>query len=258
MPVKQQYFIAIAIIGLIAVMVLFGIFDYRSDQSRSAEQWSARQRNLAGTAAVMPYMGGGLNSQCLNCGWRGACPRGWLCPNCACPLRNANAATQTGVFNAPGSAQAAPLPPNSRCFNCGWGGDRPANWPCPNCGCPLRASNIGAGAVMAGPTGGAQNAAFLWSPQPEAVPTTPRRALYCPSCSFAMNSNHWVVSDTIRCPRCPAYLVGPASSAGPGQTYGPDASSIAAPGNVAAGQQAAFGLGYGRGYNPACPYPAQR
>jgi hypothetical protein len=207
MPVKQQYFIAIAIIGLIAVMVLFGIFDYRSDQSRFAEQLSARQRNLAGTAAVMPYAGGGLNSQCLNCGWRGG---------------------------------------------------RPANWPCPNCGCPLRASNIGGGAVMAGPTGGAQNAAFLWSPQPEAVPTTPRCMLYCPSCSFAMNSNQWVVPDAIRCPRCPAYLVGPASSAGPGQTYGPGASSIAAPGNVAAGQQAVFGLGYGRGYNPACPYPAQR
>lgn len=54
MPVRQQYFIASAIIGLIGVMVIFAIFDYFNDRSRFAERKAAQSQ---GALAVVqtPY-----------------------------------------------------------------------------------------------------------------------------------------------------------------------------------------------------------
>ncbi|HIJ65928.1 MAG TPA: hypothetical protein HPP77_08240 [Candidatus Hydrogenedentes bacterium] len=88
MPVRQQYFIASAIIALIIVMILFAAFDYFSDRSRLAEQASIPSRGAVSLAAGMPYVGAvtpaGVirNPVCFSCGWRGPCRAGGQCPNC--------------------------------------------------------------------------------------------------------------------------------------------------------------------------------
>lgn len=107
MPVRQQYFIAFAIIGLIAVMVAFAIFDYASDTSRYAEQTALHQQEAATPAGAVPYGQVATNSQCLNCGWLGACPRNRLCPNCARPLSPLRPQAQPGIARVPGDTQNA-------------------------------------------------------------------------------------------------------------------------------------------------------
>ena len=177
MPVRQQYFIAAAIIGLIAVMAVFAMFDYFSDSSRYAEQ-IALQSQGAMAQAPIPYSG----------------------------APNAN------VFG------------KSWCSNCGWRGAGTGNGTCPNCRVFL--SNTGVGV----PPMRGQNAGFAWFRRQEVQSARPRGVLYCPVCDFAMPSRNKAVPNSIRCPRCPAYLV---------------SSNTAS--NAAAGQQA--------GWQPNCPLP---
>lgn len=177
MPVRQQYFIAAAIIGLIAVMAIFAMFDYFSDSSRYAEQ-IALQSQGAMAQAPIPYSG----------------------------TSNAN------VFG------------NSWCSNCGWRGAGAGTGLCPNCRVYLRSRDVGA------PPMTGQNAGFTWFRQQEAQPARPRGILYCAVCDFGMPSRHNAAPNSIRCPRCPAYLISSASASG-----------------AAAGQRAAW--------QPNCPLP---
>jgi uncharacterized paraquat-inducible protein A len=167
-PVKQQYLIAFAIVALIAVMVIFAMFDFFSDQSRYAQSLAMQQQGFSSLPPRFMGMNANVqgNSQCFACGWRGRCMANGRCPNCYF------------MANPPVGGGAEPLE--------------------------------------------MRNANFLWfQPQPKR-PSSGTCALYCPQCNFGMNSNYPVSSNSIRCPRCPAYL---ASSGQP------------APGAAAAGQQ---------------------
>lgn len=192
MPVRQQYFIATAIIGLIGVMVAFAMFDYFSDRSRFAERMA-----LPAQGAVVPV---GMS--------------------------------YSGAVNAAGFG-------NYLCGNCGWQGTSAWNGVCPNCRAFL--CNPNAGVV---PMNG-QNAAFTWFNQQAAVPAPPRGVLYCPVCDFAITSKHKAVPNSIRCPRCPAYLVTS------------DMVTGAAAGSANTAQQAAWRLNCPPAYNPACPIPGR-
>ena len=191
MPVRQQYFIAAAVIGLIGVLVIFAMFDYFSDRSRFAEQ-----------------MGG---------------------------------QTQGAVAKAPSPGSLNPAAfGNYMCPSCGWMRTGQANLPCPNCRAFLGGPNVGV------QPGNVQNAAFDWFHRQPTVSTRPRGTLYCPGCDFVMSTKHIAVPNSIRCPRCPAYLV----------TSDTAGSSIA--GNAGAGQQAVWGLNSAPAYNPSYPIPAQQ
>jgi hypothetical protein len=229
MPVRQQYFIAAAIIALIGVMVAFAMFDYFGDRDRFAEQMTLRSQGMVAPAGT-PYSGAmnaaGLGGfLCSNCGWRGAGAGNGLCPNCrAYPYNMPNAGS------LPMSGQNAAFTPGLNiCRNCGWQGTGAGNGVCPNCRALLRNPNMGALPVNG------QNAAFTWFNQQTPRAVAPRGVLYCPTCDFAMPSKHKAVPNSIRCPRCPAYL---ASS---------DAAANAGAGPVSAGQWA--------GWRPNCPLP---
>ncbi len=161
MPVRQQYFIASAIIGLIGVMVVFAMFDYFSDRSRFAERKAGRAQGAVALAGA-PYPAS-LNPVALGSS---------LCPLC----------------NRIGAG-----PENARC---------------PNCRAFLRNPSAGVAPVSV------QNAAFTWfQPQPTKSAWS-RGGLSCPSCNFVMSSKHNATPNSIRCPRCPAYLVTSAPAAG--------------------------------------------
>ena len=182
MPVRQQYFIAAAIIALIGVMVAFAMFDYFGDRDRFAEQMALQPQGMVALAGT-PYSGA-MNAAGLG---------GFLCSNCG--------RQGSGVWNDL----------------------------CPNCRALFRNPNMGALPVNG------QNAAFTWFNQQTPRAVAPRGVLYCPTCDFAMPSKHKAVPNSIRCPRCPAYL---ASS---------DAAANAGAGPVSAGQWA--------GWRPNCPLP---
>ena len=228
MPIRQQYFIAAAIISLIGVMAVFAMFDFLSDESRYAEQ-VAMQSQGAMAQAARPYsrtLGANAfgNPWCANCGWRGAGAGNGICPNCRVFLRN------PGVGVPPMSGQNAAFTPGlNMCRNCGWQGMGAGNGICPNCRVFLR--NPGAGA----PPMRGQNAGFNWFRRQEVRSARPRGILYCPVCDFAMSSRRNAAPNSIRCPRCPAYLT---SS---------DAAANVAGGSVGVGQQA--------GWRPNCPLP---
>ena len=175
MPIRQQYFIAAAIIGLIAVMAVFAMFDYFNDRSRYAEQIAVQSPGAMSRTAI-PYSGALNanvfgNSWCSNCGRRGTGTGTGLCPNCRVFLSNPGAPPMTG-----------------------------------------------------------QNAGFTWFNQQEAQPARPRGILYCAVCDFAMPSRHNAAPNSIRCPRCPAYLIPSAAASG-----------------ATTGQRA--------GWGPVCPQP---
>ncbi len=221
MPVRQQYFIAAAIIGLIAVMAVFAMFDYFSDRSRYAEQIAVQSPGAMSQTAI-PYSGALNanvlgNSWCSNCGWRGAGTGTGLCPNCRVFLSN------PGTGAPPMTGQNAAFTPGLNiCRNCGWRGTGTGTGLCPNCRVFL--SNPGA------PPMTGQNAGFTWFNQQEAQPARPRGILYCAVCDFAMPSRHNAAPNSIRCPRCPAYLIPSAAASG-----------------ATTGQRA--------GWGPVCPQP---
>ncbi len=159
MPVRQQYFIASAIIGLIGVMVIFAVFDYFSDRSRFAERQAA-------------------------------------------PSQGAVAVVQT------------PYPTSANVPDPGYAFPQNASWPrsYPGATRPPQAGGI----------------------------------LYCPVCDFVMSTKHQAVPNSIRCPRCSAYLY----------FSGPETGGIA--GNRSAGQQAGGVLDGPSAYNPAYSIPFLR
>ena len=182
MPVRQQYFIAAAIIGLIGVMAVFAMFDYLSDRDRFAEQMVLQPRAMVAPAGTS--YSGAMNTAGLGC---------------------------------------------SLCYNCGWQGFGARNGMCPNCRAFLRNANMGV------PPLNGQNAAFTWFNQQPPQAAVPRGILFCPVCDFAMSSQHNAVPNSIRCPRCPAYLVLS------------DAAANDTAGRVGIGQQARWA--------PNCPLP---
>lgn len=108
MPVRQQYLAALAIIGLIVVLVLFAMFDYFSDRSRFAERMAVTPQGAASFAGAMPHAAGvnplGYStSSCPWCGWAVAGAGNSQCRNCGGFVGNAGAGTRpvgTGAGNA--------------------------------------------------------------------------------------------------------------------------------------------------------------
>ena len=224
MPIKQQYFIASAIIGLIAVMVIFAMFDYFSDRSRYAEQMTGAPQGAVALAGA-PYSAAPMNAPgygqylCRGCGVMTAGPGSAFCQGCRAYLGNSSASV---------------------------------------------------------PQPGLQTAGSTWFGRQQQQNSEPQGILYCPMCDFSMGSRHTATPNSIRCPRCPAYLF--SSGAGTGSATGlpgagqqaawspncPPAYTPAYPAPVLqsgpyglGGQQAAFapgqGQGQGRGLNPFCP-----
>ncbi len=104
------------------------------------------------------------------------------------------------------------------CGTCGWRGMGFPNSACPSCNSFL--SNLGSGL----PPVNAQNAGFFdFFSRETAQSGQPRGALYCPTCNFAMTSKHKAVPNSIRCPRCPSYLMisGMGTSAATGRQANP-------------------------------------
>ncbi len=163
MPVRQQYFIASAIIALIGVMVIFAIFDYFNDRSRFAERKAAQSQ---GALAVVqtPY-----------------------------PMS----------VNLPGLGNSF-----------------------------------------------SQDASWSWShPQAPRLPR-PRGVLYCSVCDFVMSTKHQAVPNSIRCPRCSAFLY----------FSGPETGGIAGTGSTglhlgSAWQQAGGVLDARKGTDPSLLVP---
>ena len=105
-----------------------------------------------------------------------------------------------GVFNGRGGA--------SLCGACGWQGICPRSGRCPNCRMFLASSNVGFPTNAAFPAANAPYAGFLWSrSQANAAVSQPSCVLSCPGCNFRMACSARPVSNSIRCPRCPSYLM---------------------------------------------------
>ncbi len=226
MPVRQQYFIAAAISALIGVMAAFAMFDYFGDRDRFVEQMALQPQGMVAptdapySAIVNAANPGGF--LCSNCGWRASGAWNGLCPNCrAYPYNMPNAGS------LPMSGQNAAFTPGLNiCRNCGWRASGAGNGLCRNCRAPLRNPNMGALPVNG------QNAAFNWFSRQADRGAGPSGVLYCRICDFVMPSKHKAVPNSIRCPRCPAYLV---SS---------DAAANAGAGRVGAGQRAGWRQNY--------------
>jgi len=229
MPVRQQYLIASAIVGLIAVMVILAIFDYYNDRNRYAQTLALQQQGIGMVQPGMANANGnfpGNAARCATCGWRGQCLANGRCPNCYAGMSNpANMRRRFGAEpletrNA-GFFSLQPQPANgnfpgnaAQCATCGWRGQCLANGRCPNC-----YAGMWNPANMRGRFGGepleTQNAGFFsLQPQP-ANPAPANGMLSCPQCNFrmCMNGNCTVAPNSVRCPRCASGLAvsGPAA-----------------------------------------------
>ncbi len=193
MPVKQQYLIALSIVALVAVLVILAMFDFFGDRNRSTQALAMQRR---GIASLPPRITGG------------AAPfLGEIEPRAVVPQQG------TTSLPPPGPSANVNAPANIQCGFCGWAGRCMANGRCPNCYSQTNpALGQGGGPAQAG------NTNFLWGWPQAAAPAPKQAILYCPQCNFRMNLNYPVASNSVRCPKCPAYLIGagqPASAAVP-------------------------------------------
>jgi len=172
MPVRQQYLIASAIVGLIAVMVILAIFDYYNDRNRYAQTLALQQQGIGMVQPGMANANGnfpGNAAQCATCGWRGQCLANGRCPNCYAGMWNpANMRgrfggepleTQNAGFFSLQPQPANPAPANGMlsCPQCNFrmcmNGNctvAPNSVRCPRCASGLAVSGPAAGSWRAG------------------------------------------------------------------------------------------------------------
>ncbi|MCX5770087.1 MAG: hypothetical protein NTZ09_07435 [Candidatus Hydrogenedentes bacterium] len=172
MPVRQQYLIASAIVGLIAVMVILAIFDYYNDRNRYAQTLTLQQQGIGMVQPGMVNANGnfpGNAAQCATCGWRGQCLANGRCPNCYAGM--SNPANMRGRFGAepletrnagffslqPQPANPAPANGMLSCPQCNFrmcmNGNctvAPNSVRCPRCASGLAVSGPAAGSWRAG------------------------------------------------------------------------------------------------------------
>jgi uncharacterized paraquat-inducible protein A len=110
---KQQDFIVFVIVGLIAVMVAFAIFDHISDEGRFERQMALEQQAIAAFPGAAPYRGAvnfgaaGAGFACPGCGMMGPMTANARCPNCFAFVGNPNAGSAPTLGAVPGEVQNA-------------------------------------------------------------------------------------------------------------------------------------------------------
>ena len=234
---NNQYLISISIMVLVIVLVVLAAFDYRND-TRTFRERRDIYSNQQGLGPRLPSrLCWGLDAQgrylCPGCGWRGTSLLKGRCPTCSfCPAYR--------KINRPVSNLRDSVPLNSSLYSlcpaCGWRGSHLSNFRCPNCLYYL-------GGQFASKENAALGVPAAWQrARPPGRLSLSNSGLFCPGCDFSMPGQYRIAPNSVKCPRCNAFLF--ASETSQGMFYSGQPIAYTPP---------PYGTGMGYGLNPFCP-----
>lgn len=207
MPVKQQYIVASAIIALVAVVAVLGVFDYRADRARVAQLTAIQQQGIPCIPPrVTEFNDGRFVGQGMGMGNGAGIGMGpgagqGMGQGLGMGMGGQGRGLGRGMGPVVGATAAAAV--GTQCVVCGWQGRCMPTGLCPNC---TTQQGVGPNA-RAGEPVETRKASFLWFGSQQQAPVATRPVLSCPQCNFSMNPSAPVSTNTILCPKCGGYLM---------------------------------------------------